>query len=295
MGIAERLRQIPDIFSEERKNMANKTSLGVGGFARFYISPQTVYSLKTAIAVAEEEKIPYKAVGNCTNLLVSDKGFNGLVIDLKNINGVMLDCGEIIALCGTPLSRLVAFSVGCCRRGAEGLVGIPATVGGALCQNAGAFGYSASDFVSEVTSLKGGTLIRRDKAHCRFAYRDSVFKNNGEIIVSAKFHFPKRKHGDVRPEEFLKRRQSVQPTGRSCGSVFMNPQGDYAGRLIEQAGLKGYSVGKASVSVKHANFIVTEEGATATDVYRLIDNVKRKVRAEFGVTLKEEVEFLGDF
>lgn len=293
MGIVEFLRQIPDIHFTENENMAERTSLKVGGAARYFVCPDSVYALCRGISVAKDAGVKYKIIGNGTNLLVSDKGFDGLIVCTKNLNGLLLDKGEIIALCGTPLKRFADFVCGTGRTGAEGLAGIPASVGGAIYQNAGAFGFAISDRISEVTSIKDGKTVKRRKADCRFGYRDSVFKRNGEFIVSAKFKFNKRK-APIN-EDYCELRKNSQPSGRTCGSVFLNPDGDFAGRLIESAGLKGFKIGGAAVSEKHANFIITEQGATARDVYDLIEEIKNYVYAKFSVTLKEEVEYLGEF
>ncbi|MBR0188968.1 MAG: UDP-N-acetylmuramate dehydrogenase [Clostridia bacterium] len=293
MGIVDFLRQIPDIHFTENENMAERTSLKVGGAARYFVLPESVYTLCRSISAAQNSGVKYKIIGNGTNLLVSDKGFDGLIICTKNLNGLLLDGGEIIALCGTPIKRFCDFVRGAGRTGAEGLAGIPATVGGAIYQNAGAFGFAISDCISEVTSIKDGLPVRRKKADCRFGYRDSVFKSNGEFIVSAKFKFSKRK--TPINEDYFALRKFSQPAGRTCGSVFLNPEGDFAGRLIERAGLKGFKIGGAAVSDKHANFIITEQGATARDVYSLIEKIKKDVYAKFSVTLKEEVEYLGEF
>ncbi len=296
MGIVELLRQIPDIHFKQNENMSDKTSMGVGGCAKFYAVPESVYTFNLCVKAAKDSGVKYKIIGNGTNLLVSDDGYDGFIICTKNLNRVLLDRGEIVALCGTPLSKLVAFTAGAGRTGAEGLAGIPATVGGAIFQNAGAFGYSVSDYLYEVTSVKNGETVRRKKSECGFGYRTSAFKASGEFIVSARFRFPKRK-AVIKQKfpDFAAKRRNSQPYGRTCGSVFLNPEGDSAGRLIEAAGLKGLRVGGATVSDKHANFIVAGSVASARDVYMLIDKIKREVYEKFGVRLKEEVEYLGEF
>lgn len=293
MGIVEKWKAIPDIHFKENEDMSLKTSLKVGGKARYFVEPESVRGLAEAVRIAKTAGIEYKIVGNGTNLLISDKGYDGLVACTKNLNRVLLDKGEIIALCGTPINRLVKFTQGCGRVGAEGLADIPATVGGAIARNAGAFGYSISDYITEVTSVADGEVIRRKKGECRFSYRKSVFLNSGEFIASAKFHFPKRRESVK--TDFKEQRRKTQPLGRTCGSVFINPPNFYAGKLIEDAGLKGLTVGGATVSDKHANFIVTTDGATATDVYGLINEIKKEVFAKFGVKLAEEVEYVGEF
>ena len=292
MGIVEFLRQIPDIHFTEKEKMADKTSLKVGGAARYFVMPETVYSTRECVKRAKEYGVKYKVVGNGTNILVSDRGYDGLIICTKNLNGVLLDRGEVIALCGTPLNRLVTFTKGCGRSGAEGLIGIPATVGGAIYENASAFNYSVSDNITEVTALSDGEIKRYKKSECKFGYRTSIFKNNGEFILSARFSFPKKR---AVATDFNKIRRDKQPAGNTCGSIFKNPPDAFAGELIEKANLKGYRIGGATVSDKHANFIVTENGATARDVYNLIQKIKSEVYERFGVQLVEEVEFIGEF
>lgn len=293
MGIVESLRQIPDINFTENVNLGYRTSFGVGGRAKYYVMPESVYSVVQCVKTAINAGVNYKIIGNGTNILVSDRGYDGLVICTKSLNSVFLDKGEIIALCGTPLNRFVSYVSGCGRTGAEGLIGIPATLGGAICQNAGAFGYTISDCIYEITSIKNGKTIKRKKAACGFGYRTSIYKDSDEFIVSAKFRFKKRKR--IVKDYFYERRKAAQPSGRTCGSVFTNPPCDYAGRLIECAGLKGAKIGGAQVSEKHANFIVTGENAAARDVYLLINEIKKEVYEKFGVKLTEEVEYLGEF
>lgn len=293
MGIVENLRQIPDIHFTQNENMSDKTSLRLGGSAKYCVTPESVYALTECLKAAKNSGVRYKIIGNGTNILVSDSGYDGLIVCTKNLNRILSDRGEIIALSGTPLNKLVSFSIGAGRTGAEGLAGIPASVGGAICQNAGAFGYSVSDFLYEITAVKDGEIVRRKKTECGFGYRTSVFKDSRDFIVSARFRFPKRKTPVT--TDFTELRRQKQPTGRTCGSVFLNPPNDSAGRLIEAAGLKGFRIGGAYVSEKHANFIVADTGATAHDVYLLIDKIKREVYEKFGVSLKEEVEYLGEF
>ena len=299
MGIVDLLRQIPDIHFQENEKLSLKTSLGVGGEARYYVQPESVNGLIRCANAANVCGVPFKTIGNGTNLLVSDKGYDGLIACTKNLNGLLLDKGEIIALCGTPLLRFVNFVSGSGRTGAEGLAGIPATVGGAICNNAGAFGFCVSDYISEVTLLNQGEIVRLKKVQCGFGYRQSAFSNfgiyEGATVISAKFRFPRRKIRHKSGADYYAIRKLTQPSGRTCGSVFKNPHGGYAGRLIEDAGLKNFRVRGAYVSDVHANFIITEENATATDVYTLIREIKRRVYDKFGVTLKEEVEYLGEF
>ena len=163
--------------------------------------------------------------------------------------------------------------------------------------NAGAFGVCMADFVKSVTTLKNGTFFRYDNKSCEFGYRTSRFLLGKEPIISVNFKFytdPKYKEYDLLTD-CSRQRKLHQPEGRSCGCVFKNPTGDYAGRLIDAAGLKGLSVGGARVSHKHGNFILADKNATASDVFNLVNQIKSQVYNKFGVMLKEEIEFLGEF
>lgn len=297
MGFTELIRALPNVHFKENYPMSLHTGLAVGGKAKYFIAPETVNTVKNAVRIAKENGVPVKAVGNGTNLLVSDYGFDGLIVSSNNLTYKLLDKGDVIALCGAQLSSFIRFAAGNGFTGMEGLFGIPATVGGAVCQNAGAFGYTISDYITEVTAIEDGELKRYFKSDCKFGYRESLFSSGDRFIVSARFKFPKRKTAVKRQEYFKYRsiRAGAQPVGRNCGSVFKNPKGDYAARLIEGAGLKGFRIGGAFVSDMHANFILTDKGASAKDVYSVIAEIKKRVYEKYGVTLDEEVEFLGVF
>ncbi len=297
MGFTELIRSLPNVHFKENYDIGQHTGLAVGGKAKYFIAPETVNTVQNAVRIAKEHGVEFKAIGNGTNLLVSDFGFDGLLISSKNLTMKLLDKGDVIALGGVQLSSFIRFSVGNGFTGMEGLFGIPASIGGAVCQNAGAFGYTVSDYITEVVAIQNGVLRRFSKSECGFGYRESAFSSGGSFIVSARFKFPKRKTAAKRQEYYAYRlrRNGVQPSGRSCGSVFKNPKGDYAARLIEGAGMKGFRIGGAFVSDMHANFILTDKGASAKDVYSVISEIKKRVYEKYGVTLDEEVEFLGVF
>ena len=297
MGLKEELASVYDLEYVCDKPMKKCTSLGVGGNAKFFVVPKSIYSLNAAVKIANKYKIRRKVIGDGTNLLVSDGGYNGMIISTAGLKDVFLRNNGIFAACGAPLFKVAEVARDNGLSGLEPLSGIPATVGGAVFQNAGAFGVSVSDLVTEVRSISRGKLKTRRKQDCGFSYRKSRFSGGGEIIVSATFELTKKEKSEIAAlsEKYLARRRETQPQGKSCGSVFLNSQGVSAGKVIEEAGLKGFAVGGASVSVKHANFITTNSVATAKDVYELILHIKNTVKDKFGIMLKEEVEFVGEF
>ncbi len=297
MGLENRIKDIYDLNCVFNQPMKKKTSLGVGGNAKFFASPKSLFALSSVVTAARACKVKYKIIGYGTNLLVSDKGFDGIIITTADLSDVFLKQDKVFASCGTSLKKLADFAAQNSLSGFERLAGIPATVGGAICQNAGAFGVSMADVVSEVQTVCCGKIKNRSAENCAFGYRKSVFKGRKEIIVSATFALNRGDFQTIkeRSEYYLDKRKTLQPQGRSCGSVFLNGEDYKAGKLIEEAGLKGYSVGGASVSLKHANFISVNSVATAKDVYELIARVKNTIKEKFGVQLKEEVEFIGEF
>ncbi len=277
--------------------MKKHTGYGVGGCARYYASVNTLYSLNLLINLANQHRVKYKVIGNGTNILVSDLGFDGIIIDTKGLNDVFLKRENVKAMAGASLEKLSRFCLEHRFGGLEALSGIPASIGGAVVMNAGAFGHNISDHIITVETLYNGKIKTYDKNECKFGYRKSRFIGKKEIVVSATFNFPNVEKELILSgiKSYTEIRKSIQPQGRSCGSVFTNPKPLSAGALIEKAGLKGYAIGGARVSEKHANFILTSAKARAKDVYLLIQEIKQKVKDAFGVKLIEEVECVGEF
>lgn len=277
--------------------MKNHTSFGVGGIADYFVTVKSLYSLNGIVAACKRKRIPYKIVGNGTNLLVSDKGYRGCIICTAGLKDVFFKLDEIKVMAGAPLNKLITFAAENSLSGLETLYGIPATVGGAIVMNAGAFGKNVSDCITTVETLKNGMLCRYDKNECRFSYRRSRFFGKKEPIVAATFKFRKADKrqifSDMKTAANI--RKKLQPFGKTCGSVFKNPVGCFAGQLIDSAGFKGYTIGGAIVSEKHANFIVNTGSATAYDIYTLIAEIKAEVKNLYGITLIEEVEYIGEF
>jgi len=270
-----------------------------GGPAKYFFEPKTVDDLRHAVLWAKKTGTPFFLLGNGSNVLISDKGYNGLVIRTAALNAISFQETTVTAGCGVPFAGLVEQ---CCRKGLKGVENlsmIPGSVGGAVFMNAGAFEQEIGDVVENVVSMdREGVLHTREKEELGFAYRSSVFKANGEIILSASLRLSK---GD--PDELVRRageieakRKEKQPWDAACcGSVFKRPAGGYAGPLIEKCGLKGRRIRGAKVSEKHANFIINEGSATSTDIKKLIQFVQKEVFEKTGVNLETEVLFVGDF
>lgn len=279
------------------ESMRRHTGYGVGGCARYYAEVDSLYSLNCIINLAKEHRIKHKVIGNGTNVLISDLGFNGIVIDIKNLNDIFFKREQVKVMAGAKVEKLIKFALDNKLSGLEALSGIPATLGGAIVMNAGAFGHNISDYITTVETLYDGKIKVYDKNECKFGYRTSRFLGKKEVVISATFLLEQKERDAISDsiKSYLNLRHSIQPSGRSCGSVFRNPKPFSAGALIEKAGLKGYKVGGATVSNKHANFIITSSKATAKDVYVLINTIKEKVKDAFNIELFEEVECVGEF
>lgn len=282
---------------KQQESLSRYTSWRVGGEAKQLYRPADVNDLAVFLQqLPKDEAVMWLGLGS--NLLIRDGGFNGTVIvtagALQNIETGML---TVNAEVGVYCSKLAKQAAKAGMKGAAFLAGIPGTLGGALAMNAGAHGSETWDFVESVTTIdRQGELRTRQKSEFEVSYRH-VGLPEGEWFVSAKMKF---EQGDAKQEnalirDLLKKRNASQPTNQPCaGSVFRNPQGDYAGRLIETSDLKGLSIGGASVSTKHANFIVNDGSATAADIEALIQLVQQKVQALRGVKLIPEVHIVGD-
>lgn len=298
MGFKDELNQLTHGVYRFEEPMKRHTALGVGGKAFCFAEVDSLYGLNLLISIAKRFRVKYKVIGNGTNLLVSDTGFNGLIIRLTKLTDVFLKKDQVRAMAGAGLNKLINFAIDNKLTGVESLFGIPATVGGAIVMNASAFGHNISDYLTTVETLNNGKIKVYDKSDCKFGYRKSRFLGKKEVVVSACFHFPKREENDL-PFAQLKRyrdlRKATQPVGKSCGSVFKNNKNLCAGELIDKAGLKGYSIGGARVSTKHGNFIIADARANASDVYSLIKFIKRQIWEKYSVQLEEEVEYLGEF
>lgn len=281
----------------QQEPLSKHTSLGIGGPVDCLVYPCDLKELQTVLGFAQEQQIPLLTLGHGTNLLVSDDGFRGIALNLikmcsyYNFDDIKVKAGASVAL--PLLAREIA------DRGLSGLefaAGIPGTVGGAIYMNAGAFGCYTGDLVEEVVALDlKGHCHKRTRDDLKFAYRWSSFQDENSIILEATLALKPghRKEIDKLLSAMLEERAFKHPRQPSAGSVFRNPPEQGAGSLIEQAGLKGKSIGGAQISPQHGNFIVNTGDATAADVLRLIDIAKERVREKFGIELQLEIRVVG--
>lgn len=298
----------------ENEPMCKHTSFKVGGSARYFAKVENTNDLKAAFALSREKELPYFILGNGTNLLVSDRGFEGIIITLAGDFSTIedLENGTFRVGAATPLGRFARTALKQGYAGIHKLAGIPGTMGGALYMNAGAYGQEIGSCCTQVTTLDGaGNLHEYAADECGFAYRQSIFQKQKETIVSATFQLPTasaqgKTVADLEAElaECMAKRKATQPLNMpNAGSTFKRLEHGAAdtptqiapGYYIEQAGLKGYRIGGAEVSTVHANFIVNAGGATASDIKELSEFVQSKVAEKFGITLKREIILLGEF
>jgi UDP-N-acetylmuramate dehydrogenase len=278
--------------------MRQFTSMRVGGPADCLFFPKSVNELRKVIRFAGRKKIPFLILGKGTNLVVRDKGVRGWVINLtQGIKKIEID-GEIVeAEAGLSLQRLVQFSIGKGLTGLEPFFGIPGTVGGGLAMNAGAWGAELKDVLLSVTLMKeGGEIVERSRSKLRFSYRGLVILPSW-IILKGRFELKKGKKEEIlgRVKSYSEMRKRKQPLDYpSAGSIFKNPKEGPAGKWIEEAGLKGFRIGRAMVSERHANFIINLGKAKAEEVIRLIEFVEKKVYEEKGISLEREVKVVGE-
>jgi len=280
--------------------LARLTSFRLGGPAALYLEAETDGDLAAASAAVAESGVPWTVIGKGSNLLVSDRGFPGLVLRLgKGFRWAGRDGVRLLAGGAMPLPALAGVGLTHSLAGLEFGVAIPASLGGAVRMNAGAHDHSVSEVLEsiEVYSIPGGSRSMVRASDAGFAYRRSSLPD-GSVVIGAVAKLRPGHPDAIRAEMEAARswRRATQPLAEpNCGSVFKNPLGDHAARLVEAAGGKAMSVGGAEVSPKHANFIVARPGATAEDVHRLILRVQQVVEDRFGVRLETEVQHVGDF
>ena len=274
--------------------LAPYTWLHLGGPAQYLLSPRSIDELTRIVAACHEEQISVRILGGGSNLLVKDEGVSGAVIRLTApvFGEVLIEENRVHAGGGVLLSHLIAETVRAGLAGFENLAGIPGTIGGAVSGNSGGRLGEISQFVSSVTGISStGELVTRSKDELSFDYRQSNLSEL--IIISADFVLTKDDPEAIsqRLKKIWITKKSVQPlSSQSAGCIFKNPRGQRAGQLIEQAGLKGTRVGGAEISDRHANFIVTHEGAKSSDVVRLMDLIRSKISEQFGVHLESEIK-----
>jgi UDP-N-acetylmuramate dehydrogenase len=283
-------------------SLAGLTSMKVGGAAEYFISPRSSTELAESIAWASDRHLPITIIGAGSNLLISDEGLAGLVICTRHLRGIAFDetSGQVNAAAGEPVARLAMQIASHGWTGFEWAIGIPGTVGGLVVMNGGAQGGSAADCVVSVqtVTLTGETQIVYPQ-DLDFSYRTSALQGSELLVTEATFKFqtggdPEAIASDT--EAKLKARHSTQPYHLpNCGSVFRNPLPQFAAKLIQDSGLKGYQIGNAQVSELHGNFIVNLGNAKAKDIFSLIEHIKQVISDRYGVVLETEVKLIGNF
>lgn len=280
--------------------MKNHTTFRIGGPADALALPKTPEEVAEVVRFCHEHAQPYYVLGNGSNLLVSDEGYRGLVLQLyRNFNDIQVNGETITVQSGAMLAAVARTAYQTGLTGLEFASGIPGTIGGAVVMNAGAYGGEMKNVLKEVTVLtkEGEVLVIPAKA-LELGYRTSVIPKNGWIVLGAVLQLKKGDQEQIlaRMEELKEQRVTKQPLDLpSAGSTFKRPEGYFAGKLIMDAGLRGFTVGGAQVSEKHCGFVVNRGNATAADVWELICEVKRRVKEMTGVELEPEVKLLGDF
>lgn len=280
--------------------MSKHTSFKIGGPADLFLMPETQEQLRQVLTVAKEHSIPIFVMGNGSNLLVGDKGIRGVVVSLyKKMNKIVPDGEKLYAGCGALMSTVASAALAAELEGFEFASGIPGTIGGGIYMNAGAYGFELKDIVESVEYMDSdGNISEISGSDCKFGYRKSIFAEKGYIVLGCTLNLKKGNKEQIRERinDFTKRRVSKQPIEKpSAGSVFKRPEGYFAGALIEEAGLKGFSIGGAQVSEKHAGFIINKGDAAAKDVLDLVEHIQKTVYEKNGLRLETEIKFVGEF
>jgi len=279
--------------------MARHTTWRIGGPADLFVEPWGVDDLTCVLEFVRRHNLPLTVIGNGSNVLVGDGGIRGVVVKIGHgMSRIKVEGTSIRAEAGAKLAQVESAALKAGLGGLEFAVGIPASIGGAVLMNAGANGRSIGELVDQVTIVYyDGRLCRKSSKECAFGYRHSQLQMEPAIVVEAILQCYPKSQNLIREEmnTYMQKRKNTQPLEYpSAGSVFKNPPGDAAGRLIDLAGAKGMSVGGAQVSEKHANFIINRGTATARDVRELIAKVRALVKEKFNVDLELEVRLLGE-
>ena len=300
-GIINAIEQIVSVSNVlENEPMSRHTTFRTGGPASLFIRPENKDQLVEVMALIKKLGTEFFVLGNGSNLLISDEGFDGVVISLSKMNDVHLEGdNDIYAEAGAMNSQIAAFARDNGLKNFEFAAGIPGTIGGAMIMNAGAYGGEMKLVTRSVTVLSPeGEIMVLDNASMEFGYRSSAIKGRGYIVISVLLSLEKGDKETITQnmQELAAKRREKQPLEfPSAGSTFKRPEGYFAGKLIEDAGLRGFSVGDAAVSEKHCGFVINKGNATSAEVYELICEVRKRVYENSGVTLEPEVIMLGKF
>lgn len=280
--------------------MSKHTTFRVGGAADYFVMPKTAAEVEAVISICRRSKTPYYVLGNGSNLLVGDKGYRGVIIQIgKEMSSIIIEETALRVQAGALLSRIAKEAADHSLTGMEFAAGIPGTLGGAVVMNAGAYGGEMKDILQEVTVLNGeGQVMVLSNEELELGYRTSVVARKGYIVLEAVIRLENGNKEEIRGymDELRNKRVSKQPLEYpSAGSTFKRPEGYFAGKLIQDTGLCGFQVGGAQVSEKHCGFVINKGNATAADIISLMQQVSEKVNEKFGVILEPEVKRLGEF
>jgi UDP-N-acetylmuramate dehydrogenase len=295
--LLERLREI---LGEENvkinHSLKDYTTFKIGGPAQYFVTPSTEEELLSVVNLAQTEKVPFFLLGKGSNILISDEGYRGIIINLtEKWNKIIVEGDRIYGQSGATLTDLSKTALEHSLTGFEFAVGIPGSFGGGIFMNAGAYEGQISDVLEKAWVIRDGKIVTIEKDQMEFGYRKSVFQKHNDIIIKGCIKLKKGDYNQIKikMDELTKKREEKQPLELpSAGSVFKRPPGYFAGKLIEDSGLRGYSIGGAQVSEKHCGFIVNKGGATAQDVKDLIQYIQKTVKEKFGVELEREVKYL---
>lgn len=276
------------------------TTFRVGGPTDFFVLPQTKKEIRDIICLCRHENVPYYIIGNGSNLLVGDMGYRGVILQIfSKMNEIEVQGSKITAQAGALLSQIAAKALDVGLAGFEFASGIPGTLGGACVMNAGAYGGEMRGVLGSVTAMtQEGKYVRLKADELDLGYRTSVFAKKGYIVLEADIILEEGNKEAIRKrmEDLKQKRNEKQPLEYpSAGSTFKRPEGYFAGKLIEDTGLRGFQVGGAQVSEKHCGFVINKDQATAGDIMELMRQVSERVESKFGVRLEPEVKRLGEF
>ena len=297
-GITELKKYIDSLESrmicKENEPLSVHSTFKIGGCAKLYVIPKNADGLKAVMRKVKELGVRYFVLGHGSNILFDDCGFDGVIISTEAMNKLSIDGNVITAECGVMLTQCAVAAKEASLSGMECLYGIPGTVGGAIYMNAGAYGSEMKDIVAETVYLDTESLEEHTVAgeEHKFGYRESVFRENGGIILSAKLVLEEGKKAEIAAKmaEYKRLRLEKQPLEYpSAGSTFKRYPGKYTAQMIDEAGLKGYTVGGAQVSEKHAGFVINIGDATSKDVMRLIEHIKSEIKKLHGIDIETEV------
>ena len=287
-----------NVFIDEPMN--RHTTFRIGGPADYFVTPDRAEQIGRIIELCRKENVPYYIIGNGSNLLVGDKGYRGVIIQIyKKMNKVRTEGERVYTQAGALLSKTASAALEASLTGLEFASGIPGTLGGALRMNAGAYGGEMKQVVESARVLTpAGGMLDIPVSELGMSYRTSVIARNDYVVLEAVLKLNRGRKEDIRArmDELKEKRVSKQPLEYgSAGSTFKRPEGYFAGKLIQDAGLRGFRVGDAQVSEKHCGFVINRGSATASDVIQLMDQVRARVKEKFGVDLEPEVKRIGEF